>query len=86
MLILVEDLHVGRALDVPGGNRSGAAGVEANGYGLFRLGADNDVFEVENDVSEILGNPGDRVELVQRVVETSCRDRCAGDRRKQCTP
>ena len=83
MEVLVEDLDVGRALDVAGGHRGGTAHVEAQRDGLFGLRGEHDVLEVQDDVGDVLGDTVDRVELVQCVVEAHRGDRGAWDRRQQ---
>ena len=81
--VLVEHLDVGRALDVAGGDRAGALGVDAARDRVGRLRRHDDVLEVEDDVGDVLGDTGDGVELVEGVVEAHRRDRRAGDRRQQ---
>ncbi len=83
MEVLVEDLDVGRALDVASGDRAGATHVETQGDGLLGHRGDDDVLEVQDDVGDVFGDAGDRVELVERVVEADGRDRRAGDRRQE---
>ena len=43
----------------------------------------HEVLEVQDDVGDVLGDPVDGVELVERVVEAHLGDRGAGDRRQQ---
>ncbi len=81
--VLVEDLDVGRALDVAGGDGGRATHVEAQVDRLVGDRGEHDVFDVEDDVGDVLGDAVDGVELVEGVVETDGRDRCAGDRRQQ---
>ena len=81
--VLVEDLDVGRALDVAGGDGGRALDVDAAGHRVGRLRRDDDVLEVEDDVGDVLGDALDGVELVEGVVEAHHRDRRAGDRRQQ---
>src|SRR3984893_6188907 len=79
----VEDLDVGRGLDVAGGDVARAALVEAQSDGLLRLASQHEVLEVQDEVGDVLLHPGDHVELVQRLVEPDLAHRGAGDRRQQ---
>jgi hypothetical protein len=63
-----------------------AAHVDAEGDRLVGLRREHEVLEVQDDVGDVLGDPGDGVELVQGVVETDLRDGGAGDRRQQRAP
>ena len=47
---------------------------------------DHDVLQVQDDVGDVLGDAGDGVELVERVVEAHLGDGGAGDRRQQRAP
>ena len=44
---------------------------------------EHEVLDVEDEVGDVLLDPGDHVELVERLVEAHLRDRGAGDRREQ---
>jgi hypothetical protein len=79
----VEDLDVGGDLDVAGGDITGPASVEAQGHRLLGLASQHDVLEVEDEVGDVFLDPGDGVELVQRLVEAHLRDRGTGNRREQ---
>jgi hypothetical protein len=65
------------------GNRR-AAHIEAQRDGFVTVAADHDVLEVQDDVGDVLGNPGDGVELVQGVVEAHLGDRGTRDGRQEC--
>src|SRR5690606_6684808 len=47
------------------------------------LGGDDDVLDVEDDLGDILLDPGDRGELVEHAVDPDARDRGTGDRGEQ---
>src|SRR5690606_36018594 len=81
--IRVEDLDVGVRLDVAGGDLSGALRVEAERHGLVAVADEDEILQVEDDVGDVLGDPGDRGELVQGVVEAELRDGRPGDGRQQ---
>ena len=65
----VEDLDLGRHLDVAGGDVGRAADVEAHDDGLVGDRREHDVLQVQDDVGDVLGDAGDGVELVEGVVE-----------------
>ena len=67
----------------PAVTAAGPRSVETHRDGLVGHRRDDDVLEVQDDVGDVLGDTGDGVELVERVVETHRGDRCAGDRREQ---
>jgi hypothetical protein len=79
----VEDLDVGADLQVLGGHLGRAAHVEAHGDGLVAVADDDEVLQVEDDVGDVLDDPTDGVELMQRLVEADLGDGGAGDRRQQ---
>ena len=66
-----------------GGHVGRAAHVEAQGDRLVGLRGEDDVLQVQDDVGDVLGDTGDGVELVERVVEADLGDGGAGDRRQQ---
>ena len=66
-----------------GGDVGRAAHVEAQRHRLVGLAREHEVLEVEDDVGDVLGDAGDGVELVERVVEADLGDGRAGDRREQ---
>jgi hypothetical protein len=82
----VEDLDVGRGLDVARGDVAGATRVEAQRDGLLCDAAQHDVLDVEDDVGDVLLHARDGVELVEGLVEADLRDRGAGNRREQRAP
>src|SRR4029453_9229768 len=84
--VLVEDLDVGRELDVTGLDVGRTPDVEAQGDGLVPGAGEHDVLEVEDDVGDVFDHTGDGVELVQRVVEAHLGDGGAGDGRQQRAP
>jgi hypothetical protein len=84
--VVVEDLDVGRELDVPGQHVGRATHVEAQRDRLVAVADEHDVLEVEDDVGDVLDDAGDRVELVEGVVEPDLRDGRTGDRRQQRAP
>ena len=53
----------------PAVTSAGPADVEAHDDGLVGRRLQHEVLQVEDDVGDVLGDAGDRVELVQRVVE-----------------
>src|SRR5690606_15759495 len=57
--------------------------VEAERHGLVAVADEDEILQVEDDVGDVLGDPGDRVELVQGVVEAELRDGRPGDGRQQ---
>src|SRR5690606_25771810 len=77
--VLVEDLDVRGGDDVTGGDLGGARHVEAQGDRLVGGGGHHHVLEVQDDVGDVLGDPGDRVELVQGIVEADLGDGSTGD-------
>ena len=79
----VEDLDVGRGLDVARRDVVGPALVEAQGHGLVGLAPQHEVLEVEDEVGDVLLDPGDDVELVEGLVEPDLGDGRAGDGREQ---
>jgi hypothetical protein len=82
----VEDLDVGRLLDVGGRDVLGAAHVEAQRDGLLGVHQQHEVLEVEDDVGDVLGHTLDGVELVEGVVEADLGDGGTGDRGQQGAP
>ena len=79
----VEDLDVGRGLDVAGGDVARAARVEAQRDRLLGRALQHEVLEVQDEVGDVFLHARDHVELVERLVEAHLRDRGAGDRREQ---
>src|SRR5690606_26502671 len=79
----VEDVDVAVGVDVLGGDVIKALLVEAQGDRLVAVADEDQVLQVEDDVGDVLGDPGDRVELVERVVEAQLGDRRAGDGRQE---
>jgi len=78
--ILVEDLHIGRERDVGGGDLLGALDVETQHDGLVRVGYDDEVLEVEDELGDVLGHPLDGGELVVDAVELDGGDGGTRDR------
>src|SRR5690606_27734091 len=74
----VEDLDVGAGLDVAGGDVLRALHVEAQRDRLVGVHPQDEVLQVEDDVGRVLGDAGDRVELVEGVVEPHLGDGGAG--------
>ena len=81
--VLVEDLDVGRALDVTSGDGGRATCVEAQVDRLVGGRGEHDVLDVQDDVGDILDDTRDGVELVKGFVEPHGRDRRAGNRRQE---
>jgi len=79
----VEDLDTCRRLDVSRGHVGRALRPQVRGHGLFDFGGDHDLLQVQDDVSDVLGNLGDRRELVQDTVDLDRADGRAGDRAEQ---
>lgn len=79
----VEHLDVGSGHDVAGGGVARTPHVESERHRLVGRREHDDVLEVQDDVGHVFGDPGDRVELVQRVIETHLRDGSARDGRQQ---
>ena len=79
----VEDLDVAGLADVAGGDVGRALHVEPQGDGLLAVAHQHEVLEVEDDVGDVLGDTGDGVELVERIIEAELRDGGAGDRRQE---
>ena len=50
------------------------------------MATNDEVFDVEDDVGDVLADAGDRVELVERVVETHLRHGGARNAREQRSP
>ena len=82
----VEDLDVGRQLQVRCRGVSRATDVEAQGHRLVGVHPDEQVLEVQDDVGDVLLDPGQRRELVQRLVEAELGHGTAGDGREQRAP
>ena len=79
----VQDLDVGCGLDVAGGDVLGAPLVEAQRDRLRARAAKDQVLDVQDEVGHVLLDPGDRVELVEGLVEAHLGDRGAGNRRQE---
>ena len=82
----VEDLDLGRARDVAGGDRTGAASVEAqhDGSSDSLVSTTSLRFKMMSVTSSM--STGDGVELMERIVEAHRHDGGAGDRREQRPP
>ena len=81
--VAVEHAHTGRALDVAGGNHARTASVETQGDLFVEVAGEHDIFQVQDDVGDVLDNTGDGVELVEGVVEPHHGDGGTGHRRQQ---
>ena len=82
--VLVEDLDVGSGISMsPAVTSAGPRTSRRQRDRLVASRREHDVLEVEDDVGDVLGDAGDGVELVERVVEADRRDGRAGDRRQQ---
>ena len=79
----VEDLDVGRGLQVGGRGVAGAPLVEAQGDRLVGVHPDQEVLQVQDDVGDVLFHPGQGRELVQGLVEAHLGHRRARDRGEQ---
>jgi hypothetical protein len=79
----VEDLDVGRDLDVGGGDLTRAALVETEGDRLLGDALQHEVLEVQDQVGDVFLHTWDHVELVERFVEAHLRDGCTRDRGEQ---
>ena len=83
MQLGVEDLDVGGHLEVARGCVSRAAHVEAERHRLVGVHPDQQVLEVEDDVGDVLLDPRQRGELVQRFVKTQLGHGAARNGREQ---
>ncbi len=79
----VEDLDVGRGLQVGRRGVARPALVEAQGDRLVGVHPDQQVLEVQDDVGDVLLHAGQGGELVQRLVEAHLGHRRAGNRGEQ---
>ena len=86
MQVRVEDLDIGRQLQVRRRGVSRAADVESQGHRLVGVHPDQQVLEVQDDVGDVLLHPGERRELVQRLVEAELGHGPAWDGREQRAP
>src|SRR5690606_16195627 len=64
-------------LDVPSRHQTRAFFFKTDGVGARRFSAENNLFEVENDVSYVLDNVRNRSELMKTSVHTDGGDGCS---------
>ncbi len=83
VLVGVEDLDASYDLDVGRGDLLGPGRLETDRHRLLELRIENHVLQVQDDVGDVLDDPGDGVELVEGFVEADLGDRGAGDGRQQ---
>jgi hypothetical protein len=79
----VVDLDAGRRRDVGSGDGAGTLLAQVHDDRLVVLGGDDQTLDVEDDLGDVLLDPGDRGELVQHTVDADAGDRRAGDARQQ---
>ena len=83
MQVGVQDLDVGRQLQIGRGGVRRPAHVEAQRDRLVGVHTDQEVLQVQDDVGDVLFDPGQRGELVQRLVEAQLGHGATGDGREQ---
>jgi hypothetical protein len=81
----VEDLDLRIGGDL-GGAHLAAGGVDRHDLRVFAVQPDGDLFQVEDDVGDVLDHPGNRGEFVQHPLDVDRGDRGAFDRRQQAAP
>src|SRR3954467_11599366 len=79
----VQDLDAGGRRDVTGGDLGRTLGLQVHRGRLLEVGAHDQLLEVQDDVGDVLGDLGNRRELMQHAVDPDRRDRRPGDRRQQ---
>jgi hypothetical protein len=83
VVVGVEDLDAGGELDVTCSDVGRAGHAQVDGARLFVLRTDHELFEVEDDVRDVLGHPFDRGELVQHSVDLHLGDSGPRDGREK---
>ena len=86
VLVGVEHLDVRGDLQVAGGGIARPPLVEADGHRLLAVHPEQDVLQVQDEVGDVLLDPGEGGELVEGVVEADLGDGGPGDRRQQGAP
>ena len=84
--VRVQNLNLVVGLESRRSDLGSAADVDPQGDRLVTVGAQLDILQVQDNVSDILHHPFDSAELVQGVVELHLGDRSARDRRQQRPP
>src|SRR3954449_2379646 len=79
----VQDLDAGGRRHVTGGDLGRTLGLQVHRGRLLEVGAHDQLLEVQDDVGDVLGDLGNRRELMQHAVDPDRRDRRPGDRRQQ---
>jgi hypothetical protein len=64
----------------------GALLAQVHRHRLVVLGGDDELLEVQDDVGDVLGDPGHGGELVEHSLDPDAGHGCAGDRRQQGPP
>src|SRR3954471_15875394 len=79
----VQDLDARGGRDVTSGDLGRALGLQVHRGRLLEVGPHHELLQVQDDVGDVLGDLGDRRELMQHPVDPDRRDRRPGDRRQQ---
>ena len=77
--IFVQNLHIGWTLDIASGHDCVTTHINTNADRLIGERSQHDVFEVEDDVSDVLSNTSNGVKLVQGLFELHRRNGGSGD-------
>src|SRR3954451_24590494 len=79
----VQDLDAGGRRPGTGGDLGRTLGLQVHRGRLLEVGAHDELLQVQDDVGDVLGDLGNRRELMQHAVDPDRRDRRPGDRRQQ---
>ena len=85
MQIGVMDLHAGGRRDVTGENLAGASLPQVHDDRLVVLAGQDDLLDVQDDLSDIFLHTFDRAELVGDAINTDGRHRCTRNRGQEGT-
>ena len=79
----IDDLDLFVANDIARGHNALAGGGDVDDLGAVAIQLGGQGLEVQDDLGDILFNPGDRGKLMQYTIDADGRDRYAGQRGKQ---
>ena len=85
MKVRVVDFHACRRSDIPCDDLTGASLAQVHHDRLILFRGQNDVFDVQDDLSDVFLHAFHRVEFVWHTVNADRGDRCARNGRQQCT-